>query len=117
MNDSVWEILVPTMMNDNPVRTKHHKEWDKKVKKITGGLTITPPTKGYWISPDGETIRERMIPVRVMCTEEEINKISDITAQHYNQDAIMFYRISDDVRIISYDKQNIRARSSVGQSS
>lgn len=49
----IWEILVPTMMNEKPVRTKHHKEWDKLVKKITGGLTIAPPGKGYWVDPNG----------------------------------------------------------------
>lgn len=105
MNDSIWEILVPTMMNDNPVRTKHHKEWDKLVKKITGGLTITPPGKGYWVDPNGETVTERVIPVRIKCSENAMNEIADITARHYNQDAVMFYKISDDVRIINYNKQ------------
>jgi len=102
MKHSIWIIFVPTTMNDKPVRTKHHKEWDKKVKGITGGLTITPPGKGYWVNDKGETIHERMIPVWIKCSEKEIIKISDITAKHYNQDAIMFYKISDDVRIINY---------------
>lgn len=104
MNNSIWEILVPTMMEDKPVRTKHHKEWDKKVKKITGGLTITSPGKGYWVDPNGETITERVIPVRIMCSEDAMNEIADITQKHYKQDAIMFYKISDDVRIINYNK-------------
>lgn len=104
MKKCIWEILVPTMMNEKPVRTKHHKKWDKLVKKITGGLTITSPGKGYWVDPNGNTIIERMIPVRIMCSEKEMEKISDITQKHYNQDAIMFYKISDDVRIINYNK-------------
>jgi len=100
----VWTILVPTIMNGHPVRTIHHKKWDERVKKITGGLTITPPGKGYWVNSEGETIHERMIPVIIRCTERNIIKISDITAEHYNQNAIMFYKISDDVRIKTYEK-------------
>ena len=91
-NKSIWEILVPTMMKGKPVRTRHHKEWDRKVKNISGGLTITPPSKGYWVNDSGETIKERMIPVKIFCTESEIRTISNITAMHYKQDAIMFYK-------------------------
>lgn len=98
----LYEILVPTMMNGNPVRTKHHKEWDKKVKKITGGLTISKPTKGYWVSYDGVVVEERMIPVKIYCTDVEMDRISDITAEHYKQDAVMFYLISNYVHIKKY---------------
>ena len=44
----LYEILVPTKYGDNekPIRTKHHKEWDKYVRKISGGLTILTPGKG-----------------------------------------------------------------------
>jgi hypothetical protein len=91
-------------MNGKSVRTRHHKEWDKKIKCITGGLTITPPTKGYWVSKEGETISERMIPVRIMCDDFDIELIADITASHYNQDAIMFYKISNEVTVKHYNK-------------
>lgn len=37
----LFEILVPTKFNSGrPVRTKHHKEWDKFVHKLAGGLTL-----------------------------------------------------------------------------
>lgn len=103
----LWEILVPTMMFNIhgklvPVRTRHHRVWDEKVRKISGGLTILTPAKGQWVSPSGTLFAERMIPVRIMCTEQEIDKISDLTAKHYNQEAIMYFRISDKVVVKSY---------------
>lgn len=99
---SLWEILVPTTMNNPPsfVRVGHHREWDKRVRKISGGLTILEPAKGQWI--DSETMilyEERVIPVRIACSEEEINQIVDITLQHYRQEAVMAYKISDKVII------------------
>lgn len=77
--NSLWEILVPTIMNDRPVRTVHHKEWDKRVRAISGGLTIYTPAKGQWISIAGDLFVERVIPVRISCTEKQIDKIIDIT--------------------------------------
>lgn len=101
---TLWEILVPTIMNNKPIRTRYHRVWDKKVHEISGGLTILSPTKGYWQSPDNELFVERMIPVRIYCTEDEINKIADMSAKYYQQIAIMFYKISNDVFIKYYKK-------------
>lgn len=101
---ALWEILVPTMMNDKPVRTKHHKEWDKLVNKISKGLTIGKPEKGYWISYDNQTVEERVIPVKIVCTKSEIEQIADITAKHYKQDAVMFYMLTEYVTIKRYKK-------------
>jgi hypothetical protein len=98
-----WEILVPTIKNDGtPIKTKYHKVWDEKVRKISGGLTIIPPIKGQWISHDGELFNERMIPVRICCTEKQIDIIADMTATYYNQKAIMYYLITDRVIIKNY---------------
>ena len=103
----LWEILVPTKMKSGdvvkPVRTRFHRVWDEKVRSISGGLTILKPAKGHWVSPADELFVERMIPVRIYCTEEEINAIADLTAKYYNQKAIMFYCISTKVRIKHYD--------------
>lgn len=93
----LWEILVPTIRNDGkPIRTRFHRVWDAKVRAISGGLTITPPAKGQWVHPESGTLfAERMIPVRVMCTREQIEKIIDITLEYYEQIAVMAYRISE----------------------
>lgn len=101
--NSVWEILVPTVMpGGKPVRTRQHREWDNQVRRIAGGLTIMQPVKGQWVSTDNELFTERVIPVRIACTREQINIIADITAAFYSQRAVMFYRISDEVHIKEY---------------
>jgi hypothetical protein len=99
-----YEILVPTISNEGkPFRTRYHKVWDSKVRKITGGLTIIPPIKGQWVSSAGELFKERMIPVRIACTKEQIEKIADITAEYYSQKAIMYYLIAEEVTIKNYE--------------
>ncbi len=99
----LWEILVPTVSNEGvPYRTRYHRVWDSKVRKITGGLTILPPNKGQWVSPSGVLFIERMIPVRIACTEIQIKKIMDMTAEYYKQEAVMAYKISEQVIITQY---------------
>ncbi len=94
----MYEILVPTIFNcGKPIRTRYHKAWDKKVYAITGGLTIMQPTKGKWVSPSGHLFAERMIPVRIVCDREQIMKIIDMSLKYYDQEAILAYKISDEV--------------------
>ncbi len=94
----LWEIMVPTEMNGHPVRTVHHKEWDKVVREISGGLTITAPAKGQWIDPNTLDLHnDRVIPVRIACTSKQIHRIMHFTAKHYNQKAVFAYKISDEV--------------------
>jgi hypothetical protein len=91
----LWVVLVPTVRNDGkPFRTRFHKVWDKQVEAISGGLTIHPPGKGTWLY-EGTSIRERMIPVMIMCTRKEIEAITDMTLEYYDQIAVMAYRVSD----------------------
>ena len=100
----MWEIMVPCQWNNGkPVRTRHHKEWDKKVRKLSGGLTIMMPGKGQWLNKEGELFEERVIPVRIACDRTTIDAIMDITAQHYNQYAILAYKVSDEVLIKNYE--------------
>lgn len=99
-----YEILVPTVSNEGkPYRLRYHKVWDDKVRAIAGGLTIIAPIKGQWVSIDGEVFKERMIPVRIACTKEQIEEIADITAKYYEQKAIIYYLISDEVTIKNYE--------------
>lgn len=96
----LWEILVPTQFNDGkPIRTRYHRVWDKKVYDITGGVTIMKPVVGKWVSPDEKLFSERMIPVRIACTEEQMEAIIDMTLKYYDQEAVMAYRISEKVII------------------
>jgi len=98
IDKEVWEILVPCSKPDGrPNRTRFHRVWDAKIRAITGGLTISSPSKGQWIDPVGNTISERMIPVKIVCTREQIEEIVDLTMEYYEQEAILAYRISNDV--------------------
>lgn len=90
------------MRNDGrPIRTRFHKVWDKKVRAITGGLTILTPAKGQWLSAETGTLYiERMIPVRIACTRDEIITIAGFSKKYYEQDKILVYRIADEVLFI-----------------
>lgn len=96
----MWEIMVPTTSNEGkPFRTRYHKVWDSKVRNIAGGLTILTPAKGQWLNLNGKLFKERMIPVRIVCSREEIESIIDITMKYYNQEAILAYKVSEEVII------------------
>jgi hypothetical protein len=95
----LYEILVPTVRNSGkPYRTRFHRVWDAKVRTITEGLTILSPVKGQWVDR-GKLYSERMIPVRIACTREQILEVAKFTAIYYEQLAVLFYRVSDEVTI------------------
>lgn len=98
----LWEILVPCQWNiGKPIRTRHHREWDRQVNAIAGGVTIFKPTKGKWISPSGTLYQDRMIPVRIACTAKQMDEIVRRTLKHYHdQEAVMYYMVSEVVRIV-----------------
>jgi len=104
-NKLLWEILVPKFSNDKKeFEIKHHKEWDEKVREISGGLTILRTAKGQWINTNEKIFAEEMIPVRIYCYEEDIDKIMDYTLKYYNQEAIFAYLVSDNVKILERQK-------------
>ena len=106
MNDlKIWCILIPTLKARKATKpyfsTKHHREWDKFVRNISGGLTIFAPGKGQWINKENELIEERVIPVNIACSDEDFKKIINFTIKHYDQDALMYYKVSDEVFLIN----------------
>ena len=103
----LWELLVPCQYNDGkPVRTKHHQEWDKYVRKIAGGLTVYKPAKGQWVDKsENKLYAERVIPTRSACTERQIKQIAQFTIHHYRQLAVLVYEVSNKVFIITDDKK------------
>ena len=99
MQKFLYEILVPTNVNNhNPARLRHHRRWDDYVRKLSGGLTILRPATGQWVHQD-KLFVERVIPVRIYCTEDDIKKIIKFTLGHYQQIAVMAYKISSEVYI------------------
>jgi hypothetical protein len=94
----LWEILVPTKRNDGrPFHTRYHRIWDSRVRAISGGLTLLPVVKGQWESGGVLYHNERMIPVRIIATREEIEKIIDMSIIYYEQEAVLAYRVADEV--------------------
>ena len=101
MIKSLWEILIPAHSNKGKnFSLEHHKKWDQKARSISGGLTILKAGKGEWISPEGKKFYDKMIPIRVYCTEKEIDEIIAFTIKHYSQKAVMAYQISKNVKIV-----------------
>lgn len=93
----LWEILVPTKRNNGiPFRLRYHRVWDSHVREISGGLTVLPVAKGQWLHDD-KLYAERMIPVRILTTRKQIEKIVDFTMRYYDQKAVLAYKISSEV--------------------
>jgi len=96
----LWEILVPGQtQGGEEIPVSHHQVWDENVRNISGGLTILKTAKGHWVDPEGIPIVEPMIPVRVLCSKAQIEEIAALTASYYQQEAVMFYRVSKKVKI------------------
>lgn len=98
----LWEILVPHRIGRKTVQVPYHREWDQKVVEIAGGLTLMRAAKGRWVSPaTGKEHKELMIPVRIACSEEQIVEIARLTLQHYEQECVMCFLISEKVLFVS----------------
>lgn len=96
MDKALWEILIPRQDNDGlEFAVEHHRQWDANVRSISGGFTILRTAKGQWMH-DGRLYEEPMIPVRVLCTRDQMIGIVDYTMIHYDQLAIFAYAISTD---------------------
>ncbi len=108
---NLYEIYEPTVRKSGrPIRKRFHKIWDNKVKEISGGMTILHPVKGKWTCSRGTLYEERMIPVRIACTNSQMKEICDFTAKYYEQLAVMYYKISNEVNIINYTKEKITCK-------
>jgi hypothetical protein len=94
----LWEILIPTHSNEGIEYTlEHHRKWDKKAKEVSGGITFLGSAKGSWECPQGKVFEEKMIPVRIRCTTDEIKRISEYTLEHYRQQTVWAYEISSNI--------------------
>jgi hypothetical protein len=101
MEKKLWKILVPVTCNGKKIKKKRHRKWDAKVSDIAGGLTLFKPKKGRW-KHGGQMFREKMIRVEIAATATEIVAIARMTAEHYEQKAVMYYKKSDFVSICEY---------------
>lgn len=101
----LWEIMVPCEMGGKPVRRRHHQQWDREVRKYSGGLTLAAVAKGQWRNPSTqELIEERVIPVRFIATDKEMTDIGNFTLNHYRQKVVLVYELSRNVHFFETDK-------------
>jgi hypothetical protein len=100
----MWEILVPASNKTQEFTYEHHKAWDEFVIHVSGGITIMKTVKGEWVSPDNLRFKDRMIPVRIKCTRKEMLSIIKFTISHYQQEAVLAYKLSDEVILKSKEK-------------
>lgn len=99
MNNYVWKILVPYYENAKKITMEKHHEWDEEVIKISNGLTVLGVNQGKWVSKCGKNFNEKMIAVEIACSKHDIETIAQFTLTHYNQKAVYFYKISEEVHI------------------
>lgn len=94
----LWELLIPTHSNEGTEYSpEHHREWEKKAKGVSRGITFLGSARGSWESPQGKVFDEQMMPVRVRCTTDDIKKICDYTLEHYSQETVWAYEISSNI--------------------
>lgn len=92
----LWEMLIP----ENYLKTKQFTLWQELVHDISGGITILSTAKGTWISPKGDLLKDAMVPIRFIATEVEAQTIAELSLVYFEQQAIMYYKISDQPVII-----------------
>jgi len=92
----LFEILIPAER-----KLEHHLDWDAKVTSITGGLSIMPIIRGHWQSDLECIVREKMVPVRLIASDEQMLQIAQLTGEHYQQKSIMYYVISQEAFVVS----------------
>ncbi len=98
MTKSLWEIFVPRSDNDGSIIEHYvHLEWDSKVCRKVGGLTLYATIKGKYQNSD--IIVDQIIPVRIVCTADEICQIAQMTCEHYNQESVLYWEVSPNVTI------------------
>jgi hypothetical protein len=100
----MWEILIPADKDGKEIPQEFHNEWDAKVREIAGGLTIYKPLKGQWQGESGP-VSERVIPVRIACTNAEIKKIARLAAEHYAQHEVLYTMLNRKVYIVRAKKK------------
>lgn len=98
---NMYEFIVPAVED-----YKVHYEWDEKVSRLVGGLTILDEAKGAWLDAERNVIKETVIQVKIACEPQFVEKIMDLTAEHYKQQAVMCRHIPGEVYIKEYS--NVR---------
>lgn len=96
--NSLYEILIPVYYNDgDAIPSKVITEWTDFTIKLAGGLTRFPEVIGSWRSQNGKVYTEYMVPFRVACKKEDMEKLAELALRLFKQEAIMITEVSNNV--------------------
>jgi hypothetical protein len=96
----LWEIFIPKNHNKEMIYgVSHHREWNRKVTKETNVILLSSSSYKEKSCPTIEEpfFSEEMLLLRVYCTQEELDRILDITVDHYDRDKIIAFKISENM--------------------
>ena len=105
----LWEILIPMADNSGEEFAQdHHDAFLKQVADMAGGYTVGGVVTGAWRNPVGHMQIERMIPLRMalpvnttLGANVRLARLCNLTREHYSQQAVMAYRLSETVRFFT----------------
>lgn len=94
---NLYEILIPIADNAGFVFSDSHRKlfFDMLIGE-TSGLSILPNLQGFW-EEKGKIYEDINTPLRVICTGEDIKRFANTAKEHFDQLAILYYQISDNV--------------------
>ena len=93
--------MVPKYSNEGiEYSIPHHQVWDKYVTDLTGGQTRFKKAHGQWFNEDRILFSEEVIPVGIYCNEKSIDQIINFTIDHYQQEAVLAYEVSNNVKLV-----------------
>lgn len=95
----VWRIMVPEKDNcGRRFSARENLAWEDAVINISGGWTIQPLATGAWTDGEEDTVQiERMKPVDIICTDEQIKQIVNLTGHRFRQKVVLAYKISEHI--------------------
>lgn len=104
---SMWRIMVPEADNGGrDFAPEDHKTWEAAVLAVSGGWTTHATARGAWTVPeDGRVQEEDMRPVDILCTKAQIDSIAAMTARHYGQKEVLFWKVADEQEVTLYRPQ------------
>lgn len=99
-NNFLWEILVPFNDNDGKKVPNGATQEVGLVRSLDCWRPVhLQDGQGQWLADD-VTYFDRVIPVRIMCTEKQIETIMHYSLTFYNQKAVFCYLVSENVKVL-----------------
>lgn len=91
----LFTLLIP----DNE-KTRTCQAWKRELIDKCGGYTIGPTCEGAWKASEGRVIVEPILPVTLLCSEVTIREIALYIKHTYNEESVMFWKLSNEAFLI-----------------